>query len=228
MQKVIAIDGPSGSGKSTMAKQLAQALKLLYIDTGSMYRALGHRCRELNIPFTEGTELSSFLEKVSFSYGESQECLIRVDGENLTQKIREHEISKLASIISQLPSVRAYLVKLQRNLTSERVCVMEGRDIGTVVFPDAFCKIFVTASVEVRSQRRFNQLKDLGKSSVTLEQVSKDVIKRDDLDINREIAPLKQAEDGILLDTSAMEHEAVLKTMIEIVKEQARAKGISL
>ncbi len=149
LSKVIAIDGPSGSGKSTIAKKLAESLGVLYIDTGAMFRSLAFICDQRNIEMVTGDGISTFLKSINLEYGKSSDCLICVDGVNLTGEIREHSVSKLASIISQIPEVRTFLLDFQRDLASKVVCVMEGRDIGTVVFPNAFCKFFVTASVEV-------------------------------------------------------------------------------
>jgi len=226
--KVIAIDGPSGSGKSTMAKKLASEIGVLYIDTGAMFRALAYWADKCNVEFKSGLEITNFLENLNIEYGKSEAILMSIDGEDLSDKIREHHVSKLASIISQIPEVRAYLLNFQRKLATEKVCVMEGRDIGTVVFPDSFCKFFITASVEIRSKRRLEQLQDAGDSSVTLDQVMNDVQKRDECDINREVAPLKQADDATLLDTSEMELSAVLSTLKNQTLEKVKAHGITL
>lgn len=226
--QVIAIDGPSGSGKSTMARLLAEKLGVLFIDTGSMYRALAYASNSRGLKFEEGPELNNFLSNLNLEYGISKDVLIKVDGKDLTQKIREHETSRLASQISKLTSVRVFLVNFQRELAKSSVCVMEGRDIGTVVFPDSFCKIFVTASVEVRSMRRLNQLKENNEDNHTLEEVMKDVEKRDYEDMNREVAPLKPAEDSIILDTSEMNSDEVLNKLIELCKNNANKVGIPL
>ncbi|CBW26723.1 cytidylate kinase [Halobacteriovorax marinus SJ] len=228
LSKVIAIDGPSGSGKSTIAKKLAESLNVLYIDTGAMFRALAYSCDQRNIPLRAGSEMDDFLSEINLEYGKSQDFLIGIDGENLTKKIREHNVSKLASIISQIPQVREFLLNYQRELASRVVCVMEGRDIGTVVFPNAFCKFFVTASVEVRSKRRLNQLNEAGDSDLSLEQIMMDVKKRDESDMNREVAPLKMAEDADLVDTSDMELLDVLNSLKSSVEDRAKGIGITL
>ncbi|ATH08071.1 cytidylate kinase [Halobacteriovorax marinus] len=228
LSKVIAIDGPSGSGKSTIAKKLAESLNVLYIDTGAMFRALAYSCDQRNIPLRAGSEMDDFLSEINLEYGKSQDFLIGIDGENLTKKIREHNVSKLASIISQIPQVREFLLNYQRELASRVVCVMEGRDIGTVVFPNAFCKFFVTASVEVRSKRRLNQLNEAGDSDLSLEQIMMDVKKRDESDMNREVAPLKMAEDADLVDTSDMELLDVLNSLKRSVEDRAKGIGITL
>jgi cytidylate kinase len=228
LSKVIAIDGPSGSGKSTIAKKLAESLGVLYIDTGAMFRSLAFICDQRNIEMVEGEAIANFLKSIKLEYGKSSDCLICVDGENLTGKIREHSVSKLASIISQVPEVRTYLLDFQRDLASKVVCVMEGRDIGTVVFPDAFCKFFVTASVEVRSKRRLDQLNEVGGNTVSLEQVMIDVKKRDDSDMNRAVAPLKKADDASLVDTSDMNLTEVLGTLESGIRSKAQEIGINL
>lgn len=226
--RVIAIDGPSGSGKSTIAKNLAEALNLLYIDTGSMFRGLAHYTHVNNIPMESSIELTQFLESCNLQYGISQDELIIINGVNLTQAIREHHVSKLASIISQLPEVRDFLLKFQRDLVLEKCCVMEGRDIGTVVFPDSFCKVFITASVDVRAKRRLNQLRDLGNDKVSLEQVIEDVKKRDASDINREVAPLKQADDAYFLDTTNLNLEEIINQLKIVINEKADLSDIKL
>lgn len=225
---VIAIDGPSGSGKSTVAKSLARELGILYIDTGAMFRALGYVANERKINLEEEQTVNSFLNSIKVDYQSETGSLIKVDGVDLTEKIREHHVSKLASIISQIPSVRTYLLDFQRSLANSKVCVMEGRDIGTVVFPDAFCKFFVTASIEVRAQRRFDQLVEKGQEDVDLEQLKKDVKKRDDKDMGREVAPLKKADDAELVDTSEMGLDSVITYLKGKVGTKATEIGINL
>ncbi len=218
--QVVAIDGPSGSGKSTVARALARELGLLYIDTGAMFRALATYADSRGIDFKEGPELTEFLNNIKMEYGVSEDVLIAIDGQDLTRAIREHRVSKLASIISQLPSVRTFLLKFQRDLAGERLCVMEGRDIGTVVFPNAFIKFFVTASVQTRALRRLDQLRAGGDQDVELEQVIKDVIKRDETDTNREVAPLKQAADAELVDTTNYTQEEIISMLAAKVRSR--------
>lgn len=227
MQKVIAIDGPSGSGKSTMAKKLAHTLNVLYIDTGAMYRALAYSADKAGVPFSFGDELKKFFDTIDLRYGEGQ-TLISINGEDLSETIREHRVSALASEFSQIPYVRKFLIDFQRKLGEKEICVMEGRDIGTVVFPEAFCKIFVTASVEVRAQRRFDQLKKQKSSELSLEQVKDDVIERDRLDTSREVSPLKVAEGATVVDTSDMDEAQVLESLVQICRAKAKEEGLSL
>ena len=161
-------------------------------------------------------------------YGVSSTCLIRINDVDLTEKIREHHVSKLASIISQLPSVRKYLLDFQRSLAMNKVCVMEGRDIGTVVFPNSFCKFFITASVDIRAERRLKQLQQSGDNSVTLEQIKDDVRKRDETDMNRVVAPLKKADDAMLLDTTELDINNIINILSNEVKFRAAHLGFSL
>ena len=226
--QVIAIDGPSGSGKSTVAKELARALNVLYIDTGAMFRALGFFADQQKIELIEGPGLKSFLDSLKMDYGISATELIRINGVDLTDKIREHHVSKLASIISQLPSVRKYLLDFQRALALDKICVMEGRDIGTVVFPNSFCKFFITASVDIRAIRRLKQLQEGGEHSISLEQIKDDVRKRDETDMNRVVAPLKKADDAMLLDTTDLNLADTINILSNEVKFRAAHLGFKL
>jgi cytidylate kinase len=226
--QVIAIDGPSGSGKSTVAKELARALNVLYIDTGAMFRALGFFADQQKIELVEGEGLTRFLDSIKMDYGVSPTVLIRINGLDLTEKIREHHVSKLASIISQLPSVRKYLLDFQRALALDKICVMEGRDIGTVVFPNSFCKFFITASVDIRAIRRLKQLQEGGDNSITLEQIKDDVRKRDETDMNRVVEPLKKADDAMLLDTTDLNLADTINILSNEVKFRAAHLGFKL
>ncbi len=225
---VIAIDGPSGSGKSTIAKTLATELGILYIDTGAMFRALAYFANEHKVDLSDKDQVKKFLDSIVLDYQTSDGALIKINNNDLSKKIREHHVSKLASIISQIPEVRSYLLEYQRGLANSKVCVMEGRDIGTVVFPNAFLKFFITASIEVRAQRRFDQLQDNGSDSVDMQQLVKDVKKRDDKDASREVAPLKEAEDSILVDTSEMNINEVIKFLTNKVKQRSTELGLSI
>lgn len=227
-QTVIAIDGPSGSGKSTMAAKLAESLNLLYIDTGAMFRALGYWAEKNHVDLSSPSEVDSFLAGCTLEYGKSKDTLIAIDGQKLDEIIRDHHVSSLASVISQIPKVRQYLLEFQRTLVQDAICVMEGRDIGTVVFPDSFCKIFITASSEIRAKRRHEQLLSQGSADPGFEQVHQDVLKRDELDTNRKIAPLKVAEDATLVDTSEMGPDQVLQTLENIAVGAAKEHGVSL
>lgn len=226
--QVVAIDGPSGSGKSTVARELARALNVLYIDTGAMFRALAYVADQQKISLEEGSALGHFLASIKVEYGVSNSILIKINGVDLTDKIREHHVSGLASVISQLPSVRTYLLEFQRALALDKVCVMEGRDIGTVVFPKSFCKFFITASVDIRAERRLKQLQEGGDHSLTLEQIKDDVRKRDETDMNRVVAPLKKAEDAMLLDTTKLGLNEIINLLSNEVKFRAAHLGFKL
>ncbi len=231
-KKVIAIDGPSGSGKSAVAKNLSQELGILYIDTGSMFRALAYFFHHHNIPFEECAQSRDFLAHLQLNYGidpQTKNAKIHINDLDLTDLIRAHEVSTLASMISSKQYVRDYLLNYQRNLAENTLCVMEGRDIGTVVFPDAFIKFFVTATVETRAVRRFEQLNSQTSSQgpgLTMEQIILDVKKRDETDMNRPIAPLKMAIDAEYIDTSNLDLPSVTKMLAEKVRSRAHGIGI--
>ena len=230
-EKCIAIDGPCGSGKSVVAKKIAEILGVLYVDTGAMFRAIGHVCDRDHIPFEDNKDLQDYLSSLSVSYDSADNeygITIAINGEDLTEKIREHHVSGLASKISTLLPVRSYLLELQRTIAMGRVCVMEGRDIGTVVFPKSFCKIYLTALVDVRAKRRLEQLNEKGNNSMTLEEVTKDVKERDERDASREIAPLKRAEDALLLDSSNLNITQVIDRVVNIVTSKSMACAIKL
>lgn len=228
VSKVIAIDGPCGGGKSTMAKMVAERLGVIYIDTGAMYRALGLILNLGKISFENNEAVSAYLQKISFDYMKRPGELVVIDGVDYSLKIREHHVSTLASQVSKSTVVRKYLLSVQRSLASEKFCIMEGRDIGTVVFPDSFCKIYLTADINIRAKRRLDELKAKGDNSLTLLQVEQDVKRRDDEDMNRSVAPLKKADDAILVDTSALTHEEVIHKIIEIAKDQAKRHSFNL
>ncbi len=223
--KVIAIDGPCGSGKSTIAKKVAELMNIVYVDTGAMFRSIGLVASRRGVDFFDTDSMVTFLQGISFCYAKDRNTLVEIDGENLTKSIREHHVSLLASKVSAIPVVRDYLLSYQKKLGHETFCVMEGRDIGTVVFPDSFCKIFLTASEEVRAQRRYDELLSLGDNGHSFLQVLEDVKKRDHADSTRAVAPLKKASDAFLLDTSNMGIETVYSTIIEQAKLKAKSLG---
>jgi cytidylate kinase len=224
-EKVIAIDGPSGSGKSTIAKIVSNKLSLTYLDTGAMFRAIGYFVSKLDIDFSKMELTNSeiklveeLLESLDFEYGVNENILIRVNGEDLTEKIREHEVSKLASLTSKFPQVRNYLKTKQRDIATKKPSVLEGRDIGTVIFPNAAIKIFLTADPVVRAERRYSQLvqkNSLNKDKYSVEKIKEDIEDRDAQDANRTIAPLVKASDAIEIDTSNLSIEEVAEIIIE-------------
>ena len=227
-EAVVAIDGPSGSGKSSMAKNLAEEMGLLYVDTGSMFRALALVAKKNGLPLTSEGITSDFLNSLEIEYGISENELIKINGENFTNSIRDHQVSSLASQISQISNVRDFLRGFQRDLVKMKTCVMEGRDIGTVVFPKAFCKIYLTASDETRALRRLKQLQEKGETTLELSDVLRDVRKRDEDDSKRSLAPLKQADDALFIDTTLMSTEDVLEKLKNIVLEKAKIRGVEL
>lgn len=223
---VIAIDGPSGSGKSSISQEIAKNHNFLYVDTGSMYRAIAYWADKNKIPFESSALMEDFLKGLQIEYhGTHADKLIEISKEDLSQVIREHSVSQLASKISKIPEVRNYLLEFQRSLADKQIVVMEGRDIGTVVFPNSFCKIFLTAKDDVRAKRRFDQLIFLGESKISLEQVLKDIRERDKRDQSRALAPLVQASDAILLDTSELDFNQVIGEISRLILKRARETG---
>ena len=199
----VAIDGPAGAGKSTIAKLVAKEKGYIYVDTGAMYRALA-------IHFTDAVIDACGDAEVSIRYEDGAQQ-VYLNGENVTSMLRTEEVGNMASKTSVIPQVREKLLELQRTLARENDVIMDGRDIGTNILPDADVKIFLTASVETRAKRRYDELTGKGEAC-DLEQIAKDIAERDARDMNRETAPLKQAEDAILVDSSHM-------TIPEVVSE---------
>lgn len=217
--QVIALDGPSGSGKSTVAKLIAHKLGLIYIDTGAMFRATAYALQHTGIDFTkpklttdEEEKIEKFFHEHRFQFAPEPGILILLDNLNLTDVIREHHVSRLASQVSKHRVVRDFLKEWQRDIVKDRPAILDGRDIGTVIFPNALLKVFLTASSEERATRRFEELKERGQVDVDYDMILKDIKERDYEDMNREIAPLKKAPDGIELDSTG-------KTIPQIVDE---------
>lgn len=205
----IALDGPSGAGKSTVAKALAKRLDIIYLDTGAMYRSLAYVAVKQGIDVNDEAAVKPMLDNLDMKIitGDSQQII--VNGENVTPFIREHYVSKAASDISALPSVRIKLVELQRKIAKNDCVVLDGRDIGTYVLPDAKYKFFITATPEVRAKRRFEELKAKG-DAPSYEKVLEDIKVRDFNDSHRAFAPLKQADDAVLVDTTNMSIDEVI------------------
>lgn len=214
----VAIDGPSGAGKSTMAKVLAKELSFIYVDTGALYRALGYSALQAGIAPGNAAEVEPFLATVSVELAyENGVQKVLVNGADVSDKIRTPEVSMAASAISALPKVREFLFHLQQDIAAKNNVIMDGRDIGTVVLPHAKLKIFLTASAEDRAQRRYEELLQKGVET-TYEEVLADMKQRDYNDEHRAAAPLKPAEDAVLLDTTGNTLEqtvALLKKMVE-------------
>lgn len=205
----IALDGPSGAGKSTVAKALAKRLDIIYLDTGAMYRSLAYVAVKQGIDVNDEATVKPMLDNLDMKIitGDSQQII--VNGENVTPFIREHYVSKAASDISALPAVRIKLVELQREIAKNDCVVLDGRDIGTYVLPDAKYKFFITATPEVRAKRRFEELKAKG-DAPSYEKVLEDIKVRDYNDSHRAFAPLKQADDAVLVDTTNMSIDEVI------------------
>lgn len=217
----IAIDGPAGAGKSSIAKALSKRLGYIYIDTGAMYRAVALFFVENNVSDGTDSRIESLLEKleISIKYEDGAQKVI-LNGEDVTGKLRLEEIGKLASKFSAIGSVREKLVALQRKLAQKENVVMDGRDIGTVVLPNADLKIYLSASPKVRAKRRYLELLEKGHTDLDINDIEDEIIKRDEADMNREISPLKQADDAYYLDSSDMTLEEVVSKILSMVKEE--------
>ena len=221
MKKInIAIDGPSAAGKSTIAKALAKRMNLIYVDTGAMYRAMALYLLRKKINPNDVQAVSTKCEEadITIRYDDGVQ-VVYLNGENVNAFLRTEEVGNMASMTSPQPAIRKKLVELQQKLASTSDCVMDGRDIGTCVLPDADVKIYMTASSYVRAKRRFDELTAKGEKC-DLEKIKADIEERDYRDMNRETSPLKQAEDAILLDTSEMTIEEVVAAMIRICDEK--------
>ncbi len=221
MNIAIAIDGPAGAGKSTIAKLAAKELSFIYVDTGALYRAIGLCAYRNDIGSKDVPEILKMLEdiKVELAFNDKGEQVVLLNGEDVSSLIRTPEISMYASDVSAIPEVRAFLLDLQRNMAKTNNIIMDGRDIGTVVLPDAKVKIFLTASAEVRAKRRYDELIEKG-MDVKYEDVLKDVETRDYNDSHRETAPLKPADDSVIVDTSGLDLEQSVEKLISIMKER--------
>lgn len=222
MSIAIAIDGPAGAGKSTIAKAAAKKLGYIYVDTGAMYRAIGLYALRSGISVTDTDEVISLLDeiKLSLARNEQGEQLVILNGEDVSGLIRTEEVSMAASKVSAVQKVREFLLSLQRDMAESNNVIMDGRDIGTVVLPDAKVKIFLTASAEIRARRRYDELIAKGQEA-DYETVLRDVKQRDENDMNRPIAPLKPAEDSILVDTSDIDLESSIALLIKTIKENS-------
>ena len=220
---IIAIDGPSGAGKSTLGKMLAKKLNLLYLDTGAMYRAVGLAVLRSGIEFEEKTKIAEIAEKSDIKLvGEPETLQIFLDGENISEEIRTNEVGQAASIVSGISEVRRILVEHQRNLgqNSPSGAVLDGRDIGSVVFPNENVKFFLTAKPEARARRRFEE--DLARQRATsYEQTFAEIKERDERDVSRADSPLTIAEDAVVIDTSELDLSEVFAQMMQIIEERA-------
>lgn len=220
MSVAIALDGPAGAGKSSIAKRAAKALDFIYVDTGALYRTIGLAATRKGVEPKPSAEVEKLLSEITvdLTFNDKGEQIVLLDGEDVSGFIRTPEASMMASKISAVPSVRAYLLDLQRNIAKSHNVIMDGRDIGTVVLPDAKVKIFLTASPEARAQRRYKELCEKG-MDVKYEDILNDVITRDYNDSHRETAPLKPAEGCVMVDTTELDFEQSVEKIISVIKE---------
>ena len=217
----IAVDGPSGAGKSTLAKALARELNIIYVDTGAIYRTIGLEVFRRGLDPKNEAEVSAILPELSIRMEYEDDGLqhMFLNGEDVTADIRLPSISLYASDVSALPAVRAFLLEMQRELARRNCVIMDGRDIGTVVLPDAEVKIYLTASAEERAKRRFLELAARG-AGKTYQEVLEEQRLRDDNDMHRAIAPLKPAEDSVIVDTTKLDFEQSKQAVLSIIRER--------
>ena len=214
----IALDGPSGAGKSTIAKRLSAELGFVYVDTGAMYRTVGLYCLQNNVDIEDEAAVAAVLGNISIElkYIDGEQRIL-LNGTDVSKEIRMNEVSMAASKTSAYKAVRAFLLDAQRNVAKTQSVIMDGRDIGTVVLPDAEIKIFIVGDATVRAKRRHKELLEKGQN-ISLQEVLEDIITRDHNDTNRAEAPLRQAKDAVLLDTTYKNFEEAYESVLEIVK----------
>ncbi|MBR2703592.1 MAG: (d)CMP kinase [Oscillospiraceae bacterium] len=217
----IAIDGPSGAGKSTIARRCASAFDFLYVDTGAIYRAVGLASLRAGVDRKSASEVSGILPglAIDLRYNDSGEQRMFSNGEDISDAIRLPEVSICASDVSALPVVRSYLLEMQRQIARTHHVIMDGRDIGTVVLPNADLKIFLTASAEARAQRRLKELREKG-IDTDFQSVLQDILYRDEQDSTRETAPLRRAEDAVLVDTTELNFEESFSAVSQLILER--------
>ena len=217
----VAIDGPSGAGKSTIARRIAEEFGFIYVDTGAIYRTVGLAAALRDLSPGDRDAVIALLPEISvqLAYAEDGAQHMYLDGEDVSSRIRTPQISMYASAVSAYPEVRAYLMEMQRSLARENDVIMDGRDIGTVVLPDAGLKIFLTASPEARARRRYDELRGKGQD-VEYEDVLRDLLQRDENDSTRAAAPLRAAEDALLLDTTALDLEQSCRAVADMIRER--------
>ncbi|MDD6645338.1 MAG: (d)CMP kinase [Oscillospiraceae bacterium] len=221
MSIAIAIDGPAGAGKSSLSKEVAKELSFIYVDTGALYRTIGLAASRKGISKDDKDGIVSLLSEieVKLAFNDEGTQIVLLNGEDVSGYIRTPQASMYASAVSAIPEVRAFLLDLQRNMAKNDNVIMDGRDIGTVVLPDAKIKIFLTASAEKRAMRRYKENIEKG-IDVSYEDVLKDVNERDYNDSHREIAPLKPAEDSITVDTSDYDFEGSKNLLLKVIRER--------
>ena len=221
----IAIDGPAGAGKSTIARLAAQRLGFLYVDTGAMYRAIALYLLDAKTDIEDPEKLKKALDhiRINFAYEKDVQHVF-LNLQDVSAEIRSEKVGNMASKTAALPEVRAKLLDLQRDIAAKNDVLMDGRDIGTNILPDAELKIYLTASVEVRAERRFRELKQMG-GRPKLDVIREDIERRDYQDMHREIAPLRQAEDAVLIDSSDMNIEEVVAEIVRLAHERRSAEA---
>ncbi len=220
MSFAIAIDGPAGAGKSTIARKVAKELSYIYVDTGAMYRAMAYYFLQLGLKENDTEKIKEAVggAHVSIRY-ENGEQKVVLNDQDVTPFIRQEEVGNMASKSSPIPEVRVKLTQLQKDLADRENVVMDGRDIGTCVLPDAQVKVYLTASAHTRAERRYKELQEKGDTSKSLEMIEADIEERDYRDMHREISPLCQAEDAVLVDSSDMTIEEVVDAILNLVKK---------
>ena len=220
MSFAIAIDGPAGAGKSTIARKVAKELSYIYVDTGAMYRAMAYYFLQLGLKENDTEKIKKAVSgaHVSIRY-ENGEQKVVLNDQDVTPFIRQEEVGNMASKSSPIPEVRVKLTQLQKDLADRENVVMDGRDIGTCVLPDAQVKVYLTASAHTRAERRYKELQEKGDTSKSLEMIEADIEERDYRDMHREISPLCQAEDAVLVDSSDMTIEEVVDAILNLVKK---------
>ena len=217
---IIAIDGPAASGKSTTAIGVAKRLGITYLDTGAMYRAVTFGLIKNDIKFEDSSELDNYLKQIKLKLFETKSgAILNLDGRNISKEIRSSKVTENVSEVSALKSVRNSMVIIQRKMAKKNDCILEGRDIGTVVFPNADFKFFLIAGVKSRAKRRQNDLKKMGEQK-SIDNVTRDIIKRDYKDSTRKNSPLKKSEDAIIIDTSDLGINEVIDKIVNIVNKK--------
>lgn len=212
---IITIDGPAGAGKTTISKAVAQRLGYRYIDTGALYRGIALAACRAQVAAEDDTALAALCQKITLDFQHSQSGLrLMLNGDDVSDQIRTPEVTMKASAVSARPVIRTFLLEIQRSFGKNKQVVLEGRDMGTVVFPQADVKFFLDADPVIRARRRYDELKAKSKQSPTLEKVQKDMVQRDKNDSSRTEAPLKPAEDAIRIDSSALSIDQVVATML--------------
>ena len=213
----VAIDGPSGAGKSTVSKAIAKALGIIYVDTGALYRTVGYYAREQGIAVDNAADVVPYLPEISIEvrYENGVQC-VYLNGENLGDRIRQNEISMYASAVSAVPEVRAFLLDTQKKIAAENSVIMDGRDIGTVILPDAHVKVFLTASNEARARRRYKELMEKGMPA-SYEEILSDMNRRDEADRTRAVAPAVPAADAVIFDNSDLDFDASVAELLCLI-----------